>query len=211
MEKILATVYLFFLFFLALAYLFYQISALINRMKARKQMKMAREQSKPYEPEPVIDVVGKSTTAFLAPLSSASNEPFMNDNLEKESASETEPDILPDDVDVKMSNPYVPDDDELEQYAGDGVDASGDFSQGLTCQQISDAIDVVEGRKSGETEEYLAGETFCIMPDDFLNVICMQTEHEIIVKKLIEGYVDSVGKVKPATSLVENFDINKYV
>jgi len=48
------------------------------------------------------------------------------------------------------------------------------LSQGLTFEQISHAVDVVEGKKSGEKDEYFAGETLSVMPDDFLNMICMQ-------------------------------------
>ena len=210
MEKILATIYLFFLFFLAMVYLFYQISELIDRRKARKQMKAAREQTKPCEPEPLIDVVGKSTTAFLAPLIPEKQKPLMSEDLKPEPAAETEPDILPDDVEVKMSNPYVPDDEELEQYANDDVDNSGDFSQGMTFQQISHAIDVVERKKTGEDEELIAGETLNLMPSDFLTTICMQPEYENMVKNLIAGYVDLIGK-KPKPVVIVDFDINKYV
>jgi len=70
---------------------------------------------------------------------------------------------------------------------------------------------VVKGRKSGENDELLAGETFSIMPTDFLDVICMQSDHEAMVKKLITGYLDFPQKMKPIPAMVANFDINKYV
>ena len=171
MEKILATIYLFFLFFLAMVYLFYQISELTDRRKARKQMQAAREQMMPYKPEPVIDVVGKSSTVFLAPLPSVHNDPFMSDNLEKEPATKTELDILPETVETNLNSPVILEEDEVEDYSGEPTDLEGNFSQGLTYQQISEAIDVVEGRKTGKTEEHLAGETFTVMPDDFVNMI----------------------------------------
>ena len=160
--------------------------------------------------EPVIDVVGKSTTAFLAPLITRM-EPMMSMDLEREQqpAVETEPDISPSDVDVSLNFPI--DEDELEMYPNENPDASDDLSQGLTFEQINHALDVVEGRKSGENEEYLAGETFAIMPTDFLSMICMQTDHETMVKKLIAGYLDYPGKIKPVPAPVANFDINIYV
>ena len=211
MAKILATIYMSVLFFFCIWYMVFQINEYIDRMKARKRMQAAKEPERPPEPESIIDIVGKSSTVFLAPLTPVSKEPFMSDDLEKEPAAQAEPDILPEAVEANLNSPVILEDDELDEYSGDITDLEGNFSKGLTYQQISDAIDVVEGRKSGEMDEYLAGETFCIMPDDFLNVICMQTEHEIIVKKLIEGYVDSVGKKKPPPALVANFDINLYV
>jgi len=120
------------------------------------------------------------------------------------SSAETESDVYPDDVEAVLTNPFIPDDDELEQYRNDDVE----FSQGLTYQQISQAIDVVQGKISGETEEIAAGETFSFMPDDFLNMICAQVEHESIVKRLISSYVDSIGTVKLMPVAVTNFDIN---
>jgi len=81
----------------------------------------------------------------------------------------------------------------------------------LTFEQISHAVEVVEGKKSGENNEYFAGETLSVMSDDFLNMICMQENYEAKVKKLIAGYLDFPGKMKPVPVLVANFDINKYV
>jgi hypothetical protein len=49
------------------------------------------------------------------------------------------------------------------------------------------------------------------MPADFLNVICMQADHEYMVKRLIAAYVDAAGKVKPAPAGIADFDVNKFV
>jgi hypothetical protein len=176
-------------------------------MKRNKTPEKAPE--KPLESE--IDVVGKSTTAFLAPLIPASIKPIMSEDLEMESDVKNEPDIASEQVADNLNSPFIPDDDELEQYRNDDVDLSGEFSQGLTYQQISQAIDVVQGKTYGENDEIAAGETFSFMPSDFLDMICTQVEHESIVKRLISCYVDAVGKVKPAPALVANFDINNYV
>jgi len=213
MEKILAPIYLSVLFFLAALYLLYQIRELIDRRTARKKTPAAKEPEKPLKQDSAIDIVGKSTTVFLAPLISASIEPTMSEELELEEkpAIETEPDILPEDVKVNLNVQYIPDEDELINYANYDMDLTGDLSQGLTYQQISDAIDVVHGNKKGENEEIIAGETLCLMPNDFLNMICMQTEYESVVKKLIACYVDSVGKIKPKPVVLTDFDINNYV
>jgi hypothetical protein len=173
-------------------------------------MPVARKLESPSEPA-VIDVVGKSATVFLAPLIPASVEPFMNENLEREPAVETELDIKSKEVEVNMNSSYIPDDGELDAYRSNSMDLTNNLSQGLTYEQISHAVEVVEGRKSGESDEYFAGETLCIMPDDFLNVICMQANHEAMVKRLITGYLDFPGKMKPVPLQVANFDINKYV
>jgi hypothetical protein len=154
--------------------------------------------------EQVFDIVGKSTTVFYAPLAP---EP------EGESTMLTEPDVMSDEVEANLNTAYIPDDDELEQYRSNDLDVTGEISQGLTFQEISQAIDVVEGRKSGETEELLAAETLTLMPNEFLDMICMQANNESVVKKLIDSYVYSIGKVKPvpvATQL-SDFDINQFV
>ena len=211
MENILLPIYMSVFFILVFVYLFCKISELIDRRKARKKTPVAREPEKVSKS--VVDVVGKSTTVFLAPLIPARIEPLMSEKLELElrSSAETEPDILSEEVEANLNAQYIPDEDELIQYANDDIDLTGEASQGLTYQQISHAIDVVHGKKSGETEEIIAGETLCVMPDDFLSMICMQTEYESMVKKLITCYVDSVGKIKPTPLAITDFDINKYV
>jgi hypothetical protein len=204
--------YLSVMFFFIMLVVSYCIRDWIDKMKRKKLMRLAREKEYPSE-LPVIDLVGKSTTAFLAPLQPESIQPVMCEDLEKEyvTAAETEPDVHHEEVEATLNAPYIPDDDELAQYAGDNADVSDEFSQGLTFEQISQAVEVVHGRKSGETEELLAGEALNFMPSDFLDVICMQADHEAAVKKLIAGYLDFPGKMKPIPVTVANFDINNYV
>jgi hypothetical protein len=81
----------------------------------------------------------------------------------------------------------------------------------LTFEQIGQVIDVFDGKKSGENEEYRAGETLSMMPNDFLNMICIQADHEATVKNLIAGYLDFPDKVKHISMTIDNFDISKYV
>ena len=213
MAKILGIIYMVVLFLFTIWYMVFQITDWIDRMRARKRMSFTKEPEleKHVEPIPAIDVVGKSMTVFLAPLTHVSNEPFMSDDLEMEPAAEAVPDILPEEVEANLNRPVVLEEDELDDYSGDHMDLEGNLSRGLTYQQISDAIDVVEGRKSGENNEYLAGEVFSLMPSDFLGMICTQTDHETMVKKLIAGYVDFPAKMKPVSVSVANFDIKDYV
>ena len=201
--KILGIIYLSVIFLLSLWYIYFQISDAIDRVKARKRMRAARTPEKPYEP--VYDVVGKTTTVFLAPLM-----PVMSEDLEPEpqTALEPEPEILPTEVDVHLNASIEIADEEFDFYPDA---ASGELSQGLTFEQISHAVDVVEGKKSGENDEYFAGETLSVMPDDFLNMICMQENYEAKVKKLIAGYLDFPAKMKPVPAMVANFDINQFV
>jgi hypothetical protein len=177
MENILATIYLSGLFFVAFLYLAYQINELKDRMKARKRMQAAREPEKPSTT--VIDVVGKSTASFLAPLK-PTIEPMMSEDLEVEMRpeAESEPDIASEEVESGPDAPYVPDEEELIRYANSDMDVTDELSQGLTFEQISHAMEALEGKQLTENDAYLAGETFSVMPDDFLNVICMQADHE---------------------------------
>jgi hypothetical protein len=200
--KVLGTIYLSVLFLLSIWYIYCQISDAIDRVRARKRMMEAKTFEKPYEP--VYDVVGKSTTVFLAPLM-----PVMSEDLEPESvtALEPEPDVFPSEVEAHLNLSIAIADDEPEMYPDDNME----LSQGLTFEQISHAVEVVEGKKSGENEEYFAGETLAVMPNDFLNMICLQENYEAKVKKLIAGYLDFPGKMKPVPAVVANFDIKNYV
>ena len=206
MEKVLEYIYKSALFIFSVLFMVYHVREWFLRMKKRNFVP-ERVPEKPLEP--AIDVVGKSTTTFLAPLIHYSIEPIISEKLEIEmkSEAETEPDIMPEDVEANLNTPFVPDDDELEQYPIEDTD----LSQGLSYEQIGHAIDVVEGKKSGENEKIAAGETLCIMPEDFLNTICAQADNEAMVKRLIACYVDSVGKIKPIPAVVTEFDINRYV
>ena len=208
MEKILAWGYMIVVFILAIVYLFFSIYQWIDRINGRCFVSKIPKPEKP--PEPAFDIVGKTYSVFLAPLVI---EPFMSENLETEqkSQAETEPDILTSEVEANLINSDVLDENELDDFSEENSDTEGDLSQGLTFEQIGNAIDVVKGIKSGENDELLAGETFSIMPTDFLDVICMQSDHEAMVKKLITGYLDFPQKMKPIPAMVANFDINKYV
>jgi len=200
--KILGAIYMTVIFLLCIWYIYFQISDWIYRVRERERMRAAKTSEKTSEP--VYDVVGKSTTVFLAPLTPVMSEDL---ELESETALEPEPDILPGEVEANLNRSVMVADDEPDVYPDDPME----LSQGLSFEQISHAVDVVEGKKSGENNEYFAGETLSIMPDDFLNMICMQENYEAKVKKLIAGYLDFPGKMKPVPVLVANFDINQYV
>jgi hypothetical protein len=113
-------------------------------------------------------------------------------------------------VEISLNRSVIPDADELDDYSEGSIERD-DLSQGLTFEQIGHAIDVVEGRKAGEHDEHLAGETLSNMPSDFLDVLCKQADYEVMVNRLIDGYLDFPAKMKPAPVSLANFDINKYV
>jgi len=213
MAKVLGTIYMSVLFFFCIWYMIFQFNQWIDKMKASKRKPVEKKPEETVMSFSPIDVVGKSTTVFLAPLVSSSEEPMMSENLELEEKPEviSEPVILPEEIQANLNHPVVLDEDEVDDYSGDIADWDRTLSKGLTYQQISDAIDVVEGRKSGKNNEYFAGETFSMMPDDFVNTICMQADHEAMVKKLIAGYLDFPSKMKPVPVSVANFDIKNYV
>ena len=210
MEKILATLYLIGVFFTACIFVASYVGRAISRWMKRN--KAVENQPEPV-PEPDCDIVGKSKSVLLVPLVFEKHEPAKSEALVAElvSAAEIEPDISPDDVDITLMKSYVPGDDELGQFRNDDVDIPEVFSQGLTYQQISQAIDVMEGKKSGVNEELIAGETFSLMPSDFLDLICLQTNYEMMVKSLIAGYENSIENMKPIPATVADFDIKNYV
>jgi hypothetical protein len=214
MDKVLGIIYLSMVAILVTFYLVYTIHSWIGRIVYKKALKRIREADNP-PPAETVDIVGKTTTVFHAPLIVEIEKPFMRQDLEPERSEfeievETETNISPGDIEIKQSHNVFPDDDELDDFS-DGNTTIDELSKGLTFEQISHALEVVEGRKSGGTDEYIAGETFSVMPTDFLNMICMQAEHEAVVKKLIAGYLDFPDKIKPVPKTVANFDINEYV
>jgi hypothetical protein len=201
--KILGSIYLCVIAFFCVWYIVFSIGLWMSDLKAKRRMRLARATEKPAQP--VYDIVGKSTTVFLAPLT-----PVMSEDLvpELQTALEPEPDIIPGEVETHLNHSVMIADDEPDAYHDGDME---ELSQGLTFEQISHAVEVIEGKKSDEKDEYFAGETLSIMPDDFLNMICMQENYDAKVKKLIAGYLDFPGKMKPVPVVVTNFDINKYV
>ena len=111
MANILGFIYMSVLFLFCICYMAFLIYDWIYRMKSRKRTPAIREPEIPVKPLPSVDVVGKSTTAFLAPLISASIEPMMSEKLETElkSSAETEQEVLPEDVEADLKTPYIPD------------------------------------------------------------------------------------------------------
>jgi hypothetical protein len=110
MEKILGIIYLTVVFLLSVIYLFYYIAIAMDRYKSLKK----KEPKPEPPPESANDIVGKSTTVFLAPL----HEPVMSIVLEyeMEQTVETEPDISPTDVEIIMNRTDLPDKDEFIDY-----------------------------------------------------------------------------------------------
>ena len=210
MANILGTAYMSVLFLFTALYMAYYIRKWIIELKAWKRKQPVKIQEKPVET--AIDIVGKSTSVFLAPLTPAGIEPMMSEDLEPEQQAdvEFEPEISPDEVEISLNRSVIPDADELDDYSEGSIERD-DLSQGLTFEQIGHAIDVVEGRKAGEHDEHLAGETLSNMPSDFLDVLCKQADYEVMVNRLIDGYLDFPTKMKPAPVSLANFDINKYV
>lgn len=214
MENILATVYLFSVSIVALIFFAFCVSEWTDKLRKRKGDRAeSREEDPVSVPEAAADIVGKSASVFFTPLPPAVMEPLMSDVLEPEehTFAETEPGIAPEDVETGLSHPYVPDEDDMEYYTDGIMGAPDELSQGLTFEQIGHALDVVEGRRRGETDKYLAGQAFSVMPDDFLNVVCMQADRESMVKKLIDGYLNAPVNVKPVPAAVAGFDISKYI
>ena len=154
------------------------------------------------------EVIGQTNRVFLVPLSEQQDEkPDMSVSVEMEPACETESAVTTEDVEVNL---YAEDRfDESDMTIPCGVDSSGELSQGLTFEQISQALEVVKGEKNEEDEQVKAGETLSLMTDEMLEVITMHENNAFIVNKLISLYVDHPNKRKPKT--IEGFDIDKYV
>jgi hypothetical protein len=90
-------------------------------------------------------------------------------------------------------------------------------SSGMTYDEISSALDVVQGKRTDEAAKSVAARIlYEVQGSDLFNFLSAQAENEALVEKLIKENIDGAGfpsqenrrKRKPAT---EYFDMDRYV
>jgi hypothetical protein len=164
----------------------------------------------------LYNMLGKSRTVYLEEQTKAV-EPAFSEELQRISAYEEEPDIGNDDVDNSLNKDGFAEEDRflaLEADADDGVFPS---STGMTYEQISQALDVMQGRQTDEAGRQAAARIlYEVEGSDLFNFLTTQAENEALVEKLIKENIDNDDillseNTKKKRRDRKEFDMDKYV
>ncbi|MDR1717667.1 MAG: DUF4122 domain-containing protein [Prevotella sp.] len=215
------------------AYILYKVYRLLSGKRAtdfwqyimpeaKEGGKQAAPQAK-AEPE-ASSIVGKSQTVYLAELPKAEAtviKPAFSEDLLQAPAYEEEPDITADDVYDSLNS--SPDDEILpqeERLMPLDTEPEGEaVSTGMTFEQISQALDVVRGRRTDEAGKASAAHIlYETAGSDVFDFLAAQAENEAIIEKLLKESLDAGGASSPENKHIqsqrrdmEEFDMGRYV
>jgi hypothetical protein len=164
------------------------------------------------------NIVGKSRTVYLQeapPEGTKAVEPAFRENLQREKAYEDEPDITADDVEENLGE-EIPQED--ERFIPLDTEPDGEaVSTGMTFEQISEALDVVQGRQKDEAGKTATARIlYEIEGSELFDFLAAQAENEAIIEKLLKENLDN-NSVSPPENIrkrkrdTEEFDMTKYV
>lgn len=162
--------------------------------------------------EDEYDIVGKSKTVFLAPIV-VEPEPESQPDPDPIPEVNTEPEILPEEVEHIVNQMAESDYEELSIYLGHNEGTSeevGELNQGLTFEQIDHALNVVNGKADTEADILNAGRTLAFMPAEFIDAICLTPLLSDKVKFLMTANIDASSAPENNPQL-ENFRIEDYI
>jgi hypothetical protein len=167
------------------------------------------------EPVP-YNIIGKSQTVYLEePPAPKIVEPVFSEDLQRVPAYEEEPDITADDVDDNLGEEILTDEERFTPLDTD-VDSEV-VSTGMTYEQISEALEVVQGKKTDDADKLAAARTlYEVQGSDLFNFLTVQAENEAIIEKLLKENLDNAadpadGNIKKQQRKIEEFDMGKYV
>jgi hypothetical protein len=177
------------------------------------------------KPEPAAySVVGKSQTAYLEEPPKVEVKtigPAFSEDLPQVPAYEEVPDITAGDVDDSLNG--NPDEEILsreERFILLDAEPDGEMaSTGMTFEQISQALEVVRGKRTdGESRRTVARLLDGFRDTDLFNFLTAQAENEAIIEKLLKENLDAGGASFPENKDtgkqkrdIEDFDMEKYV
>lgn len=184
--------------------------------KMRVKGKVIRPETAPH------NIVGKSQTVYLeeTPKEKPKTvEPIFSEDLEKTPAYEKDSDITDADVEDK-SNELSGQEalDENEYFMSLDVEPDdNEISTGMTYEQISVALDVVQGKQAGDAHRSATARIlYEVQGSDLFNFLETQAENELMIERLLKEHLDSSGELKPENIRkkrleIEEFDMDKYV
>ena len=173
-----------------------------NRKEDAKQEK-TEVKKEVKKPDSDNEIVGKSRVAFLQPIQQQLNIPILSEPLETEQRVEQQ-EIEQDEVEVNLETIDVDESEFRQKY-----DASDDLSQGITFEQISHAVNALEGDNTTEVDRIKAGETFYNMSVDMLAFLNKQDNYLNKVEELIGVFIDASGKKIDINT--EEFDVKNFI
>lgn len=130
---------------------------------------------------------------------------------------EEDPDVTADDVDYRRNEGILTDE---ERFTPLDIELDSDnypVSTGMTYEQISEALDLVQGKK---TSDAVRGATARILYEirgsDVFDFLASQAENEMMIERLLKENLDDTGEILSETGRrqqrkIEEFDIKKYV
>jgi hypothetical protein len=171
------------------------------------------------KPEPATySIVGKSQTVYLKepPREEVKViEAAFSEDLQKIPAYEEEADITDNDVDDSPDEDVLSREDRflpLDEEPGEEA-----VSTGMTYEQISQALDVVRGKQTDETDKTeTARILYEIQGSDVFDFLAAQAENEAMIGKLIKENIDNDGVSPPENARkqrqeIAEFDMDRYV
>jgi hypothetical protein len=166
--------------------------------------------------QPPYSIVGKSQTVYLEePPPPKKIEPVFSEDLQRVPAYEEEPDVTSDDVDYNRGEEVLT---EEERFTPLDVEPdSGAESTGMTFEQISRALDVVQGKKTDDADRTaVARILYEVQGGDVFDFLASQAENETIIERLLKENLDDAGEILPENRRkrrreIEEFDMEKYV
>jgi hypothetical protein len=209
---------------LTVFYLLHKIYRFLSEKRARDFWRFLTPENTVKEkiivPSPATvhydNVAGKSRTVYLEePPNEKAVEPVFSEDLEQEAIDEAEPDTTAGDVDDNLNKEIPP---EEERFIPLDAEPDGEaVSIGMTYEQISEALDVVQGKKTDNASKITAARIlYEVEGSDLFNFLSAQAENEEIVERLLKENIDNVGVSLPEnkrkrTSKADEFDMGKYV
>jgi hypothetical protein len=166
------------------------------------------------------NIVGKSQTVYLEepPKEKPKTvEPAFSEDLQQAPSYEEEPDITGDDVDDNLNKDGFPEEDRLLPLDAEADDGDFPSSSGMTYEQISQALDVVQGKSTDDAGRQTAARIlYEVEGSDLFNFLTAQAENEALVEKLIRENIDNGGvpfseSTRKQRRNRKEFDMDKYV
>jgi hypothetical protein len=210
---------------LSAGYLLYRVFRFLSGKRAQEFWRFltpenpVREKAPAFVPETVLsNIVGKSQTVYPEEIpKEKAVEPVFSEELEKIPAYGEEADITNDDVDDNLNEDRLSEDECFLPLDADADNGDFPSSSGMTYEQISQALDVVQGKSTDNAGRQAAARIlYEVEGSDLFNFLTAQAENEALVEKLIRENIDNSG-----VTISENtgkqrrdrteFDMDKYV
>jgi hypothetical protein len=212
---------------LSVIYLLHRVFRFISGKHVEKFWRFLTPENPVKEKAPVpipetvpYNMVGKSQTVYLEepPKEQVKSVDLLfSEDLHQASSYEEEPDITDNDVDDNLNEDSFSEADRFLPLDADPDNGDFPSSTGMTYEQISQALEVVQGRQTDDAGWQAAARIlYEVQGSDLFNFLTAQAENEAIVEKLIKENLDDRSETIPENinkkrRKTEEFDMDKYV